>query len=329
VAAPDVTIEDRGDHRRVALPGPHRVYGRRVAGGTTFETGYGRAALAQLLAVKGPEWLKDEIDRSEDPLYLQSAIVKLFGRYETFRGRRVLDFGCGCGATAVVLARLGARVVGVDPDGPSIGAARLRAPDAGVAITFAHAADDQRLPFGDGSFETVLAYQVLEHIPPAERRDRVRELWRVLALGGRLLVSAPNRRWPFESHTTRLWWVGWLPERLAVPYAVLRGRLSREAIRRPALAEGMRGVTYWDLLRWLPPREARVLNLERLDDLEAWLDVSLSRPQRRSRVWVKRAMFHAYRAVDGALWRRMGWPAAAFLPQLNVVVEKRRPIALP
>lgn len=318
-------IADRGGTCDVVLPGPHRVHGRRVAGGLTFETSYRRETLEALLAVKGAEWLKDEIDRAEDPDYLPRAVRTIFGRYETFRGRRVLDFGCGCGATTVVLARLGADVVGVDPHAPSVAAAGLRAVDAGVAdrARFQHLPDPLRLPFTDGSFDAVLAYQVVEHIPPAARGAHVRELWRVIAPGGRLLLSAPNRLWPVEFHTTGLWWLPWLPDRLAIRYAILRGRLPAGAAQDPHLAEGLRGVSYWQVLRWLPANELRVLNLERRDDLEAWLDVSLARDRSGGRARAKRGLHRLYRALDAHLWHSLGWPAAAFLPYLNVAMEKR------
>jgi SAM-dependent methyltransferase len=237
----------------------------------------------------------------------------------------VLDFGCGCGATTVVLARLGADVVGLDPDGPSIAAAALRAADAGVAAQtcFQHLPDPLHLPFDDGAFDAVLAYQVVEHIPPAARGAQVRELWRVIAPGGRLLLSAPNRLWPLEFHTTGLWWLPWLPERLAIRYAILRGRLPAGAARDPKLAEGLRGIMYWQVLRWLPAEEARVLNRERRDDLEAWLDLSLSRDQGPGRARAKRALHRMYRALEHVVWRRLGWPAAAFLPYLNLALAKR------
>lgn len=319
---PTVTITDRGDHREVALPGPFRERGRRVDGPIAFATRYTRATVERLLAVKGPEWLKDELDRSEDPRYVGMTIATAFGRYERFAGRRVLDFGCGCGATSVVLGRLGADVVGVDADGPSVAAARARAADAGVGARFVRLGHAPRLPFPDGAFDCVLAYHVLEHVAPTDRAAHARELWRVVRPGGRLLVSAPNRWWPFEFHTTRLWWVPWLPLGAAIRYAVWRGRLPPGARAQPRLAEGMRGVGYHDVRGWLPAGEAVVANGLGAEDIAAWLRLSLAAPQPARRRLAKRGAYAGLRILAGVM-ARAGVPPAAALPYLHLVVERR------
>lgn len=316
-----VTITDRGDRREVALPGPYRERGRRVDGPTVFATRFAGPTVEALLAVKGPEWLKDEIDRSEDPDYVARSIASAFGRQVAFAGRRVLDFGCGCGATSVVLARAGADVAGVDPDGPSIAAARRRAQDAGITACFARVGPDARLPFRDAAFDVVVAYQVFEHIPPPARASQARELWRVVRPGGHLLLSAPNRWWPFELHTTRLWWVPWLPERVGVRYAVWRGRLPRGADRDARLAEGVRGVAVGDVRAWLPA-DAAVVNAFGPGDLMAWLDLSRSRREPVPRRAAKACAFVGLRTV-GALASRAGIPPAALLPYLHLAIERR------
>ncbi len=61
--------------------------------------------------------------------------------------------------------------------------------------------DETELPFADGSFERVLMIHALEHV----RRPRrlLREIWRVLADGGRVLVLVPNRHglWGWSERT--------------------------------------------------------------------------------------------------------------------------------
>jgi 2-polyprenyl-3-methyl-5-hydroxy-6-metoxy-1,4-benzoquinol methylase len=321
---PEVTITDLGDHRHVEIHGEHRDHGQLVSHDTSFDTHYSQETLDRTLAVKGSTWLKDEIDRSEDPNYVQAAIQLLFGRFLSFTGKHVLDFGCGCGATAIVLARMGARVISVDPDGPSIHAGRLRARDSqvGDSVSFCHVRETDRLPFPDGTFDTVLCYQVLEHIPPPERVTHVQEMWRVIRPGGHLLVSVPNRLWPIEFHTTGLWFVPYLPFALARRYAVLRGRLSAAAIHDPLLAEGMRGVTYRELLSWLPESSVKVLNVQRGDDLEAYFALSMSKPQTQLRIRSKRVLESIYQILDELLWQPLSIPACAFLPYLVLCIEK-------
>jgi SAM-dependent methyltransferase len=74
-------------------------------------------------------------------------------------GSRVLDVGCGTGATTVAIARrLGAQghTVGVDISDPMIAAARIRAERAGVPATFVRA-DAQEHPFEAGGFDVIVS----------------------------------------------------------------------------------------------------------------------------------------------------------------------------
>jgi 2-polyprenyl-6-hydroxyphenyl methylase / 3-demethylubiquinone-9 3-methyltransferase len=102
-------------------------------------------------------------------------------------GRLVLDAGCGGGLVARELAAAGAEVVGVDRSMGSLGVARR--------ATSGHFRPAQgrleRLPFADGSFDAVVAADVLEHLP--DLPAAVAELARVLAPGGSFLFDTVNR----------------------------------------------------------------------------------------------------------------------------------------
>ena len=102
-------------------------------------------------------------------------------------GRLVLDAGCGGGLVARELAAAGAEVVGVDRSLGSLGVARR--------ATSGHFRPAQgrleRLPFADGSFDAVVAADVLEHLP--DLPAAVAELARVLAPGGSFLFDTVNR----------------------------------------------------------------------------------------------------------------------------------------
>lgn len=116
------------------------------------------------------------------------------------RHSRILDIGCGTGRhTAAAYDLKKGSVVGADPNFQDLVAARERlglhmawTPRKKGAWSLA-AADMTRLPFKDGSFDTVICSEVLEHIGPWRRA--VRESIRVLKRGGHLVVSVP-RRWP-------------------------------------------------------------------------------------------------------------------------------------
>jgi SAM-dependent methyltransferase len=90
---------------------------------------------------------------------------------------KLLDVGCGSKPYRTLFD--GAQYVGLDIDSET---ARLR----GVADAFY---DGGRFPFADGEFASVLCNQVLEHVFQPE--EFVREIRRVLAPGGRLLMTVP------------------------------------------------------------------------------------------------------------------------------------------
>lgn len=104
-------------------------------------------------------------------------------------GRLVLDIASGSGFGAQMLAEAGAgAVVGCDMDSTSLGQARAAFP--GERISFV-AGDGTRLPIRDGSFDVVVSFETLEHIPAG--RTFLQELARVLRPGGTLILSTPNR----------------------------------------------------------------------------------------------------------------------------------------
>ncbi len=114
--------------------------------------------------------------------------------------RRVLDAGCGVGYGSELLSAAGAaQVTGVDISATAVEQSRKR----GTENVSFHVADIAELPFADGSFDVVVCFETIEHVPD---QDLVLdELRRVLAPGGLLAISSPNRDVyqegnPFHTH---------------------------------------------------------------------------------------------------------------------------------
>ncbi len=103
-------------------------------------------------------------------------------------GRRALDVGCGAGLLCEPLARLGAKVTGVDAAAENIAAARAHAAGSGLAITY-HAGEiaDIALPPQD----LVTAMEVIEHV--ADKAAFIAALAAALAPDGLMILSTPNR----------------------------------------------------------------------------------------------------------------------------------------
>jgi SAM-dependent methyltransferase len=103
-------------------------------------------------------------------------------------GRRVLDAACGEGYGAALLATTAASVTGVDLSAAAIEHARGRYGRDGLEF---QAADCTALPFADDAFDCVVSFETLEHL---ERQDDLlAEFRRVLAPGGFLLISTPDK----------------------------------------------------------------------------------------------------------------------------------------
>ena len=120
-----------------------------------------------------------------------------FARLGTTAGERVLDLGCGGGRHAFECLRRGARVVALDADAGEVAAVRgmfyamaaageVTAPASGEVVR----GDALALPYRDGSFDRVIASEVLEHI--RDDRAAIAELVRVLRVGGVLAVTVPR-----------------------------------------------------------------------------------------------------------------------------------------
>ena len=137
----------------------------------------GQSALLHRLNPVRLKYVRDQIDRhwqcdecSRTPL----------------AGKTALDVGCGAGLLSEPLARLGAKVTGVDASPEVIAVAREHAATADLDIDY-RVADVARL---GGAFDLVTAMEVIEHV--AEPAAFVEALAKRLAPGGLLIMSTPN-----------------------------------------------------------------------------------------------------------------------------------------
>ena len=110
--------------------------------------------------------------------------------FNGYKGKQVLDVGCGAGTDLVRFARGGAIVTGVDLSSSAIELARKNFAQQGLAADLREA-DGERLPFSDNSFDLVYAHGVAQYT--ANGQALVGECRRVLKPGGDAIFQVYNR----------------------------------------------------------------------------------------------------------------------------------------
>lgn len=116
----------------------------------------------------------------------------------------MLDIGCGFGwFTLNALEAGAATVVGVEPTEDGLETARRHLTDPRCSFVVAGGSS---LPFEDEAFDTVVLWEVLEHVPAGTEQLVFAEVARVLRPGGSFYLSTPNAT-PAARVTDPAWWL--------------------------------------------------------------------------------------------------------------------------
>jgi len=118
---------------------------------------------------------------------LHPAAKRLVDRLAPRTGERVVDIGCGTGNAALLAARAGARVVGVDPSPRLVSVGRREALDAALDAAFV-VGSAEAIPCADASADAAVSCFGVIFTSDASRA--VAEMARILAPGGRIVLSA-------------------------------------------------------------------------------------------------------------------------------------------
>jgi SAM-dependent methyltransferase len=110
--------------------------------------------------------------------------------FDGWRGRRVVEVGCGAGVDLARFAKGGADVTGIDIAPSAIDLARANFEQQGLRGEF-QVANGERLPFADESFDLVYAHGVVQYT--ADPQQLVDECRRVLKPGGHAVFQVYNR----------------------------------------------------------------------------------------------------------------------------------------
>jgi 2-polyprenyl-6-hydroxyphenyl methylase/3-demethylubiquinone-9 3-methyltransferase len=127
-----------------------------------------------------------------------------------FKNLTVLDVGCGGGLMSEPLARLGARVTGIDPGEKNIAIARDHAAQQGLDIDYRVTTAEQLVAAG-AQFDAVVCLEVVEHVPDVSAFVKTCAL--LVRPGGILILSTINRT--LKAYALAIvaaeYVLGWLP----------------------------------------------------------------------------------------------------------------------
>jgi len=148
--------------------------------------------------------------------------LKRLGR---FSGDRLLDVGCGDGAFTIILAEKFREVYGIDVQ--EVYLERFKAVVRDAPKFFISHMSASAMTLDDDYFDTIVTIETLEHVQDLEHATR--EICRVLKPGGELLITVPNRWFPFENHGMRIgkWFCGRVPLLPYWPWLHRRWALAR------------------------------------------------------------------------------------------------------
>lgn len=258
--------------------------------------------------------------------FLCHLIPEITYRCGDLRNKKILDFGCGTGSSTVALAGQWGEVAAYDIDLKSLAICQERINEHGFTdrVIF-YEGDLEKIKDKMGSFDFILMNGVIEHIPlsfQGLRKKVLLDLFSLLNPVGYLYINeTPNRLFPFDFHTTKLWWLPW--SKPGSNWAYRRAMKTKKHLEYVAshsqgplgLEErGVWGATYFEIRKYLSGLPYRIMNSEK--EYDRHVDYKLGKAPS-----IKRKAFETIIYYSATKWSRM--PITAFIPSLtNLVIQK-------
>lgn len=140
--------------------------------------------------------------------------IKFYLKYtnidDMFKDKTVLDIGCGAGGKTVYYASKGVKkIIGVEILGKYREEAEGLARKYGVEDKFEFVcADASETPFDDGTFDTIIMNDAMEHVDQPEKV--LEECYRILKNNGRLYLNFPPYNHPYGAHLSDAMGMPWV-----------------------------------------------------------------------------------------------------------------------
>ena len=214
-----------------------------------------------LTSKEGQEDIKNNVYRRYN--HSLEHVVPWIGRYTELMGKNVLEIGCGTGSSTAALAHFVDYIVGYDIHDLSVQGASRRMEIMELDNVCLHVVNGNQLierinNDGNGPFDIILLFAVLEHQTIEERIATLRGCWELLADDGiMVIVDTPNLLCYFDAHTSRMPFLHMLPSPL---YALYSSHSERDGFNTAfahfesmsaeelsvTIARWARGVSYHD-----------------------------------------------------------------------------------
>jgi len=143
--------------------------------------------------MNGRKNIKKILENEPDPAFVRRARI-IFENLDLAGKEKVLEIGCGRGFYLKTLKTIWPKlqVTGVDISQKYLDIAKGYLGDLNIRVV---RGDATKLSFADNSFDRIIATEILEHIPDDQKA--ISEMYRVLKPGGIVMVTVPNKNYPF------------------------------------------------------------------------------------------------------------------------------------
>ena len=280
-----------------------------------FTTNWPEECLYELARLKG-EWFYDSYQRFEHPNYVQKQVDFILDFHRiSLINKRILDFGCGFGASSYCLIKRGANhIIATELDDNNIKFARKFFYTMGYS-KFVEIREGNIVPtLEPNSFDIIWLQAVVEHLLPEERKEYLNKFWHALNPKGFLIITeVPNRIWPIELHTTGgKWFIPWMRPEKAFQLIKKNYHKFESYTETDFYRSGIIGSSYKEILRCLEyPSDLTDLSIKHKNYLKHLYSYA------RNKSFSKKIIINILNLFEPLALYIPRRPITAFMPFLN------------